>query len=660
MAFSPAPTTGNDVIVSDGTAGSVDALAGNDTVLGAAGQDTITGNTGDDSLVGGDSNDLLEGGLGSDTLDGGAGTGDSASYRDAAAGVTVNLAQGTATGGDGTDALVNIENVLGSAFNDTLTGGAAAALLDGAAGNDTIVSGQGGDVLLGSVGDDTLSYALSTAGVAINLTRNSASGGWATGDLIGGFEAVTGSDFNDTIAGSSDGNQLNGGNGADSLFGAAGSDLLTGGTGADTLNGGDGQDFANYSASAAGVSVNLATGIGSGGDAAGDVLFNFEGVFGSASDDVVTAGAGGSFFFGDAGNDTLVAGAGADFFDGAAGSNSVSYELSNAAVTASLITRTASGGYGTGDTLNSVNGLRGSAFNDVLYGSDLNDSLLGGGGDDFLQGNGGADTIDGGGGQDTVSYADARFTGVFVNLLNGVGSGGVAAGDSLTNVENLVGSALDDVLLGNDVSANQLDGGDGNDFLRGGFGADVLIGGAGTDTASYLTSNSAAGERVYLSSGQGFGTEAEGDRLIGIENLDGSNSTDLLVGDGGRNVLVGNRGNDTLVGAGGEDVLVGGSGSDRFTYLTLADSAPGVVDLVADFSRGEGDVIDLSVLTGGRGYSFVGDAAFTGASPQIHALALGAGRFLVETDAGGGGADLRLVVQTVDVSGPMLASDFAF
>ena len=60
------------------------------------------------------------------------------------------------------------------------------------------------------------------------------------------------------------------------------------------------------------------------------------------------------------------------------------------------------------------------------------------------------------------------------------GSGGDAAGDQLSLIENLVGSAFNDALIGSEI-VNRLDGGAGNDQLRGSAGADVLVGGAGAE-----------------------------------------------------------------------------------------------------------------------------------------------------------------------------------
>ena len=114
---------------------------------------------------------------------------------------------------------------------------------------------------------------------------------------------------------------LRGLGGNDMLFGGSGNDTLEGGPGADTLIGGSGMDTADYSASAAAVSVNLLTGLGSGGDAQGDVLGGIENIVGSAFNDTLTCDNGGNALDGRSGNDTLNGGAGNDIIFGGLGND---------------------------------------------------------------------------------------------------------------------------------------------------------------------------------------------------------------------------------------------------------------------------------------------------------------------------------------------------
>ena len=100
---------------------------GNNSILGLAGNDTITGNQG---------NDILDGGTGVDTVN----------YAGTSTAVQVSLLAGAATGGAGTDTLLNFENITGSSFADTLTGNALANVITGGLGNDTINGGVGSDL----------------------------------------------------------------------------------------------------------------------------------------------------------------------------------------------------------------------------------------------------------------------------------------------------------------------------------------------------------------------------------------------------------------------------------------------------------------------------------------------------------------------------------
>ena len=138
----------------------------------------------------------------------------------------------------------------------------------------------------------------------------------------------------------------------------------------------------------------------------------------------------------------------------------------------------------------------------------------------------GADILTGGLGVDTTEYSSSS-AGVNVALAadgSATASGGDAAGDTLSGIENLIGSDHADSLTGND-GANRLTGGAGDDLLTGGAGADIILGGDCVDTADY--SASGAGVTAVLSDAPvgGFvssGGDAAGDVLNGIENIIGS------------------------------------------------------------------------------------------------------------------------------------------
>ena len=131
-----------------------------DEIAGNQGNDSITGKLGNDVLLGRSGNDVLDGGEGDDTLDGGEGT-DTAVYQFAPAAATVTLDEestpGTASDGyGGTDSLFDLENVIGSEFDDNLTGNSGNNSLTGRGGNDRIAGGEGDDFFTGSNGADIL------------------------------------------------------------------------------------------------------------------------------------------------------------------------------------------------------------------------------------------------------------------------------------------------------------------------------------------------------------------------------------------------------------------------------------------------------------------------------------------------------------------------
>jgi Ca2+-binding RTX toxin-like protein len=246
-------------------------------------------------------------------------------------------------------------------------------------------------------------------------------GSAAADDIYGGAG-------NDDLTGKGGDDILSGGSGHNHIWGNLGDDTFLGGSGTDTFAGGGGIDTVLYEQSTAGVTVNLSTHIGSGGDAAGDTFYSIENVVGSDFNDALIGNAAGNHLDGGLGNDALSGGQGNDTLDG---------------------------GFG----------------NDMIWGGSGNDTLIGGAG---------ADTLSGGSGVDTADYSKS-MSAVTVNLALGTGNGGDAAGDKLSSIENVTGSAFNDHLTGSN-GANLLSGGDGNDTLVGGRGQDVLTGGAGADT----------------------------------------------------------------------------------------------------------------------------------------------------------------------------------
>ncbi|MDQ3878552.1 MAG: hypothetical protein M3290_09435 [Actinomycetota bacterium] len=258
--------------------------------------------------------------------------------------------------------------LLGGADNDLLTGAGGNDVLYGEAGNDSLNGGAGGDQLDGGDGIDTASYTgASTVGVNVNLqSPQSASGGWAAGDTLVGFENVTGSSGADTLTGNDQNNVLQGGLGSDQLDGAGANDTLQGGAGADVLTPGLGVDSIDYFDSTAAVAIDIGTNALSGGFADGDSIVGtggtaagFERIRGSQFDDTLTAnglanlvqGFGGSdHLYGLARNDTIYGGEGDDFLYGGAGADRLYGEGGNDALDGEADSDTCVPGAGTNNT----------------------------------------------------------------------------------------------------------------------------------------------------------------------------------------------------------------------------------------------------------------------------------------------------------------------
>ncbi len=432
------------------------------------------------------------------------------------------------------------------------------------------------------------------------------------------------------IKGNADANNIQAGAGHDLINGDGGDDTLSGGRGDDTLQGGDGQDildgnsgndtvsYANFTQSADSIVAQLDGGstVNKERGAKGDTLTNIENIIGSSGNDQFTGNNQSNFIFGGDGDDTLDGGGGgADTLDGGAGKNTLSYEASKLGegVKINLLQSSNKGGDASDDKLvfgsfvhvigtrnadeltgnASDNQLTGKEGNDLLVGNDGNDTLEGGAGNDTLIGGVGADRLNGGGTDERnlVSYKESN-AGVQVDLSSAdPQSGGDAQGDVLSFIQDVQGSTNNDTLKG-DAKANQLFGDAGDDTLSGNAGNDTLDGGEGIDTVDFENSN---GVTVLLLSSDNapHGKVIDGidtDLLKNIENIRGSNLSDMLSGNkeanriegrSGNDSLFGLDGNDTLFGGGGNDTLDGGKGADWLYGEDTNSSNPGTGNTVS-------------------------------------------------------------------------------
>jgi Ca2+-binding RTX toxin-like protein len=412
----------SSIIVGDG---------GNNTLDGGAGGDTIFGLVGDDLIIGGR---------------------DSLASRDINNTIPIADLEDQTESDDGNDALY------GGAGNDTIIGGAGDDVLDGGDGDDVLMGQDGVDIFRGGAGVDTVDYSHeSPFQLLVNLETNVASGGTGSGDTFYSIENLIGSDDRiDRFIGTSAANHfigqgggdffngrdgddiLDGGNDGDILYGEGGNDTIIGGAGQDYLDGGAGNDTIVYTGSSAGVTVDLAGGTASGGDADGpvqivgrgtairhDIIVDVENAVGSSFDDHLIGNAQANKLSGGSGDDTLTGGAGADMLNGGDGSDTADYSDATRGVSLDL-----SRGKSAGDTYISIENLSGSGFGDQLQG-DRNANIL--------TGQGGNDTLRGGAGNDTLlgDFADPGD----VPPRPGMGTGYATLGPDATN--NSIVTAFD-------------------------------------------------------------------------------------------------------------------------------------------------------------------------------------------------------------------------
>ncbi|MCS6627355.1 M10 family metallopeptidase C-terminal domain-containing protein [Roseibacterium beibuensis] len=633
-------------------------LGGNDVINALAGNDVVYGGDGDDTVTAGGGADILYGGEGADRLEG-----DSGDQLHGENGDDVLVVQGSGvaaavlvSGGAGTDTLI-LRGTSASLNLAAGTGLADSTVLSVFATENVTIEGTGASVrtIAGSSGANRLTAAAgSTFGVEF--------------DGAGGDDILAGALGDDVLIGGTGIDQMSGGEGADRIEGDAGDQLL-GENGDDTLVftgsatttsslivGGAGIDTAVLRG--ASTSINLATGTGTVGSTAvsifttenvvvegvgtglrsvsgnsaanrfevgalgndGSFAVNFQG---QGGDDVLHGGAGGDTLDGGTGDDLLRGGAGTDLLIGGSGIDAADYTAAAGGVTASLTAGAASNdGDGGTDGFSGVENLLGSAFGDSLTGNGANNLLSGGAGndtldglngDDVLIGGAGVDVLHGGGGIDTVDYSGAAAgmrAQLNTNASTNDGDGGT---DTFSGVENLTGSAFNDILIGDGVG-NVLRGGLGSDTLIGLGGNDVLWGGSGA--ANVLQGGT--GDDLYVLEAYDSITEfaAEGTDTVdarintyvlanNVENLIFGGTGDFAgTGNAANNVITGGAGADVLRGRGGTDTLNGSLGIDTADYTLAAAGVVVRLDLQRATNDGDGATDTFTSIENAIGSNF--------------------------------------------------------
>lgn len=693
--------------------GTTTGTAADEVLFGGDGAETITGGDGSDALFGNGGNDVLDGGAGDDFMAGGDGndtyTFDGAQFgrddisdtsgvnRIALTNATLSSAEATAEGmvlhvgaensidvfgtisdivvdgtvytvRSGTDGEATNDLVLGTSGDDHLSGGDGADIVAGGSGHDTLTGGDAsGDLLLGGDGNDVYVFEAGAIGndtihdtagydrielrgtefalamrdgddlVLVTSTEETITirdhfagtgAGVEIADMNGlsftlyGGVAGLGTEGHDIMAAAPQGEALQGFGGFDLILGNVGDDSLYGGAGYDLLLGSHGNDYL------------------SGGD----------------DDDIMSGGSG---------DDTFDGGAGRDVVSFADATDSVIVNLGSSAIYLhgdSIGGHTARDGQGGTDVLYSV---------EVVHGGDFDDTLIGSGADESFAGLGGNDLIVGDDGWDRADYSFAA-NGIVVNLSeNDIDVDGetVAAGtaldgsggtDTLTGIEEILGSAGDDLIIGPGTGAALLIGGHGDDTLDGGSDLvderEVLVGYG--EASSGIIAN--LGEfdyddgEVVVKAGTVLDGDGGTDIVTNVDGVDGSAFADLMIGGSSDEIFRGNEGADTLYGGAGLDtadysrdvdsVIVNLSDADvtiaGFAAAAgTADDGWGDTDTLIDIENVRGsEHADIligsatgSILLGGGG----DDILQGGAGADI--LAGGAGDDLI---LGGGGEDV--------------------
>ncbi|MCV6586076.1 MAG: hypothetical protein OIF47_11125, partial [Marinibacterium sp.] len=581
----------------------IDGLDGDDALYGLAGADSLNGGNDNDTLVGGAGNDTMTGGSGQDVFviaphegsdlitdfTDGADVLDLSAFNYADIQAAISAATGVGdvvyitlpTGG-----LLTLNGITAADFDQTdvimpsdapiilWDGVARSTRLDGDSSLGAVIAAAGAGHFIEVVDPAAALAPSGTLNVDANALTLLADGPFEASLALGTASMITlmgsadidveGNALSNIINGNNGANRLSGDDGVDQLLGGDGNDTLDGGAQSDLLLGGLGTDWVSYQTAGSGVTVDRSGLLAWTGDAAGDVLFDIEGIEGSGLADTLVAGGGVTMLAGgdgndslagstsadrlsgDAGNDTLAGAAGDDIFvlapgqgddtildfekgvDASSGdkidvsaylvnfaqirfttqgANDLLVEIGNETV---LLENVSVSALDASDFIGLVPvlTLTGSGGADTIAGTSGNDSIDGLGGNDSIAARGGDDTVNGGGGNDTIigaSGADSLKASSGADSVEGAGGNDTLSGGSGNDTLN--GGGSNDVILGG-IDNDMLIGGSGNDFLNGNAGDDTLSDGEGQDKLE-----GGAGADVFI-----LATDGRNDRIADFEN----------------------------------------------------------------------------------------------------------------------------------------------
>jgi len=582
------------------------------------------------TLIGTDFDDYLDGQGGSDTV----------SYAAALSAVTVDLTNTTTaqnTVGAGSDKLLNIENIIGSSYNDSLKGVAAGSKLNGGLGIDTLTGGAGSDTFVVTAGDTVTDASTADSDTVESSVDYVLSATLENLTLLTGATVGVGNTTKNLLKGNSSNNVLEG----KGATGASTEDTLTGGDGNDTYIITDGTEvIIETNASTTQIDTVISSGTVT---ALANNVENLR-LIGAIS------GTGNSL------NNIIYASSGSNAtLDGGSGTaDTLSYQFgATAGVTITLNASTAADTTGSGtDGSSNFEILIGSRYSDTLTGDATANTITGGLGNDVLNGGAtAADKLDGGAGNDTYIVDSTTDT-----IVDSTGSDTVKSSvdfsiASLSFIENVTaaktggsitvtGNTLANILTSNSTSGNDtLVGGTGNDTYVIDGASDVVTENlnAGTDTVQVSVTGYTLADNVEnLTVLAGAGAAATGS---------GNELPNIITGNNLGNTLNGLEGNDKLIGGTAADILDGGEGNDNMTGGDGGDTykVDSATDTVIEIASGTGtDLVQATATytlgTNVENLTLLGSSAINGTGNDAGNTILGNAKNNILT--GGKGADI--------------------